>query len=73
MRTALIWLLLCGTAAASDDLDRALAALRTAARADYGARIQAVLDLKPETAEVIRRLEKGPEVTTTLEAGWHRL
>jgi len=73
MRTAWIWLLLGGAVAAADDLDEALAALRTAARADYGARVQAVLDLKPEAAEVARRLEKGPKVTTTLEAGWHSL
>jgi poly(3-hydroxybutyrate) depolymerase len=73
MRTVLMWLLLCGIAAAGDELDGALAALRTAARADYDARVRAVLDLKPETAEVMRRLEKGPEVTTTLEAGWHSL
>jgi len=73
MRIALIWLLLCGIAAAGDDLDRTLAALRTAARADYDARVKAVLDLEPETAEVMRRLGKGPVVTTALEAGWHRL
>jgi hypothetical protein len=73
MRTALIWLLLCGIAAAGDDLDRTLAALRTAARADLDARVKAVLALEPETAEVARRLAKGLEVTTKLEAGWHRL
>jgi poly(3-hydroxybutyrate) depolymerase len=71
MRTTLIWLLLCG-AAFADDLDEALAALRTAARADYDARVQAVLDQKPDTAEVVRRLEKVT-VTTTVEAGWHEL
>lgn len=73
MRTVLACVLLGGVVVAGDDLDRALAALRTAARADYDARVLAVLDLKPETAQVVQRLEKGLEIPTTLEAGWHSL
>ncbi|MHC4547459.1 MAG: PDZ domain-containing protein [Planctomycetota bacterium] len=72
MRTVLAFLLMLGVAAAQDELARALAALRTAPRAEYDARIRAVLDLQPAPGAVVQRLRAGFAVEAAT-AGWHLL